>query len=426
MTLTIHYHMKKISFQLFPFLLALLFVFPILKENWSSIIVILICLNTIVYKIASKDYSWPGKISLVLTVPFWIILLRSIFTTNWNESAVHIQHALFFLILPLFFFFIPKEHFTKEKIALYLKVLKYTCLTIAIIYVVSFFTNYSVSEFFIVFQNVSSFRNYVYFDFTLFKIHPTYYTTLLVFCTAHSFDLVLQERKYSHFLFVVAFLLISIMLLTRLNIVLLVLTLTLMVFLRSKLNIKQMLLLSGGILGLTVVISLLTPGIKHRFIELYHSYNVKPENVAYDSTNIRKAIFDCSVAITKENFWFGVGFENIQNELNTCYQNNYDSSFYDGHNYMTHNYFLYILASGGIFCLALFLFYLSTIVRIAWKSKDFLFKVFLINVMLIWFIEDYLYRHYGLLYFNLLLICFIRYTENQTAEKKPKAKHNTL
>jgi len=30
--------------------------------------------------------------------------------------------------------------------------------------------------------------------------------------------------------------------------------------------------------------------------------------------------------------------------------------------------------------------------------------------MVIWFIEDYLYRHYGILYFNLLLICFIRYT----------------
>ncbi|MFY8009408.1 MAG: hypothetical protein ACOVNW_06885, partial [Flavobacterium sp.] len=65
--------MKKISFQLFPFLLALLFVFPILKENWSSIIVILICLNTIVYKIAAKDYTWPSKTALWLTIPFWII-----------------------------------------------------------------------------------------------------------------------------------------------------------------------------------------------------------------------------------------------------------------------------------------------------------------------------------------------------------------
>lgn len=417
--------MKKISFQLFPFLLALLFVFPILKENWSSIIVILICLNAIVYKIAAKDFTWPKRTTLLLTIPFWLVTFRSLFSNHWSESATHIQHALFFLILPLFFFFIPKEHFTKQKFDLYIKVLKYTCLAIGVIYVVSFFMNYSVSEFFIVFQNVSSFRNYVYFDFTLFKIHPTYYTTLLVFCTAHSFDLVLQQKKYSQFLFVVAFMLISIMLLTRLNIVLLLLTLTLMVFFRSKLKVKQMLLLSGGILGLTVVISMLTPGIKHRFVELYHSYDVKPKNVAYDSTNIRRAIFDCSVAISKENFWFGVGFENLQDELNTCYKDNYDSSFYDGHNYMTHNYFFYILLSGGIFCLAVFLFYLFTILQIAWKSNNFLFKVFLINVMVIWFIEDYLYRHYGILYFNLLLICFIRYTENQTLATEIESKKVT-
>jgi hypothetical protein len=133
--------MKKISFQLFPFLLALLFVFPILKENWSSIIVILICLNAVVYKIASRDYSRPKKTTLLLTIPFWIIALRSLFSTNWAESATHMQHALFFLILPLFFFFIPKEHFSKQKFDLYIKVLKYTCLAIGITYVVSFFMN---------------------------------------------------------------------------------------------------------------------------------------------------------------------------------------------------------------------------------------------------------------------------------------------
>lgn len=412
--------MKKISVQLFPFLIPALFVFPILKESWSSFIVILICLNTLVYKIAAKDYALPKTSSLFFTIPFWIVVFRSLFSDNWSISATHIQHALFFLIIPLFFFFIPKEFFSKQKIGLYISVLKFTCLSIAVIYVLSFFLKYSLSEFFIVFQNVSSFRNYVYFDFTLFKIHPTYYTTLLVFCTAHSFDLVLKQRKYAHFLFVLGFMLISIMLLTRLNIVLLVATLTLMVFLRSNLKLRQMLLLSGGILTLTVVISLLTPGIKHRFVELFNSYDVKPENVAYDSTNIRRAIFDCSVAISREDFLFGVGFENLQAELNACYHSNYDSSFYENHNYMTHNYFFYILLSSGIFGLALFLFYLFKILRIALKSGNFLFKVFLFNVIMIWFIEDYLYRHYGILYFNLLLICFIRYSENQSIETDPE------
>jgi O-antigen ligase len=185
-----------------------------------------------------------------------------------------------------------------------------------------------------------------------------------------------------------------------------------MVFLRSNLKIKQTLLLSAGILILVASIGVFTPGIKDRFVELFRSFNVKPKDVSYDSTNIRRAIFDCSVAISKENFLFGIGFENLQNELNACYKENYDSSFYDNHNYMTHNYFFYILLSSGIFGLILFLFYLANIIRIAFKANLFLFYVFLFNVIIIWFIEDYLYRQYGILYFNLMLLCFIRWSQN--------------
>lgn len=408
----------NISLKLFPVLLSLLFVFPILKENLSSLIVILICLNTIVYKIGSKDYVFVSFKTMLLTIPFWIIFCNMFFSSDYNISITHIQHALFFLIIPIFFSLIPSQFFTKKYLDQYLFVLKITCLAIAAIYLFSFFYNNSIEEFFVVFQHISSFRTYVYYEFDLFVIHPTYYTTLLVFGAAHSFDLVLKQKKYNELVFVISFLIISFLLLTRLNILLLMTTLILMVFLRSKLKLQQRIVLSLSIVGLIATLALLTPGIKHRFFELVQSFNVKPKDVSYDSTNIRRAIFDCSVAISKENFWFGVGFENLQAELNACYHSNYDSSFYENHNYMTHNYFFYILLSSGVFGLLLFLFYLFNIVKIALKSNLFLFKVFLFNVVMIWLIEDYLYRHYGILYFNLLLICFIRYAENQSIETK--------
>ena len=409
-------NMKKISLKLFPFLISLLFIFPIIKESLSSFIVILICLNTVIYKIASKDYSLPTTKTLLLTIPFWIILFCSFFSDNIPVSAIHIQHALFFLIIPVFFSLIPKENFTSKKIDLYIWILKITCILIAVIYVVFFFYHHSISDFFIVFQNVSKFRNFIYYDFKLITIHPTYYTTILVFCSAHSFDLVLKQKKYSEFIFIISFLLISLLLLTRLNIVLLVLTLVLMVFLRSKMKLKQMITVTTSIIILVVGLSVLTPGIKQRFVELFHSYDVKPENVAYDSTNIRRAIFDCSVSISKENILYGIGFENLQNGLNNCYKSNYDSSFYEGQSYMTHNYYFYILLSSGIIGLLIFLVYIINIMRLCLKSNFFLFKVFLLNVLVICCIEDYLYRHYGILYFNLLLICFIQYSKNKESD----------
>lgn len=404
--------LENISFNLFSILLPLLFLFPILKENLCTVLIIVICINTLIYSVLSKSYRQINRSVFLLTIPFWIIVCRSFLTTDLKESINHVQHSSLFLIIPLFFSLIPNEFFRKKKIDLYITFLKFTCLLIAIIYVIAFFRSNSADEFFVVFQHVSSFRNFIYYDFTLFKIHPTYYTTLLVFCSAHSFDLILRQKKYIQFLFILPFLIISILLLTRLTIVLMTLTLTSMVFLRSGLKVRQMLFLSGGILILVVGIGMFTPGIKDRFVELFESFNVKPENVAYDSTNIRRAIFDCSVDISKENFLLGVGFENLQDELNACYKDNYDSSFYEKINYMTHNYFFYILVSSGIFGLLLFLFYLGNVIKIATKANQFLFYVFLFNVIVIWFTEDYLYRQYGILYFNLMLICFIRYSQN--------------
>lgn len=412
--------MKKISFKLFPILISLLFIFPILKENLSSFIVTLICLNTIIYKITAKDYTFIKPKTLLLTIPFCIILFSSFFSHNYRISLIHIQHALLFLIIPVFFSLIPIGFFNNQKVNLYIRILKLTCLLMAFIYVISFFRHNSIDNFFFVFQNVSAFRNYVYFDFNLFIIHPTYYTAILVFCSAHSFDLILNKKKYNEFLFVISFLIISFLLLTRLNIVLLVLTLIIMVFFKSQMNLRQKIAVSGTIVVSLTVLALFTPGIKTRFVEMFNSFNTKPENVAYDSTNIRIAIFDSSVAIAKENWITGVGFENLQNKLNDTYKKNYDSSFYTNQNYMTHNYFFYIFLSAGIFGLLFYLFYIINVIKICLKSNLFLFKVFLFNVLILCFIEDFFYRQYGILYFNLFFLCFIRYSENLTNEDKLK------
>ncbi len=410
--------MKNITYKLFSFLISLLFIFPILKENFSSIITIVLCLNTLLYAISKKDYKSFNAKALWLTIPFWIILFRSFFSDNYLESINHISHSLFFLIIPITFFAIPKEFFRFDKINLYLFVLKNVCLIIALIYVICFLINVPAWKYEIVSQNISVFRDYVYSDFKIFVIHPTYYTSILILCSAHSLELVLNKKKYYEIIYVLVFVTITFLLLTRLNMMLLLATLLYILLFRNKLSIAKK--WSVFVAGLCVVGALvyLTPGIRERFVEIYSSFNAKPKDAAYDSTNVRKAIFDSSVAIAKENWVFGVGFENLQDKLNDIYKQNYDSSFYTEKNYMTHNYFFYIFLSSGIIGLLFYLFYVVNIIKICIKSNMFLFKVFLINVLIVCFIEDFFYRHYGILYFNLLLLCFIRYSENLSNEKQ--------
>jgi O-antigen ligase len=284
---------------------------------------------------------------------------------------------------------------------------------IAFIYVVYYFINVPLWKFDVIFNNVSNFRKYVYEDFKLFIIHPSYYTSILILCIAHSLEMVLNQKKYFQLFYIICFLVISFLLLTRLNIVLQIILIIGMILNSKKLQLRYRVLFLVGILSITTTLTIYTPGIKARFVELIESYSVKPENLAYDSTNVRKAIYDCSLDISKDNLIFGVGFNNLQSQLNNCYQSNYNSNFYIETNYLTHNYYFYILLSSGIIGLGFFGFYLFNIIKISLKSDNLIFKIFILHSLIICFVEDYLYRQRGILFFNLMLMCFIKYSEKE-------------
>lgn len=403
--------LKNIQQKSLTFFIGLIFLFPILKENIASLIIILLCVFVLTSKNRVKHTRFLQPKTFFLTVPFYIILINTLIFSGFKSTYSHAQHALLFIAIPMIFNIIPIENFNKKKINLYFNIIKNVCLLIAIIYVISYLYNVPSWQFNVVFNNESRFRNHIYNDFNLFVIHPSYYTTILIFCAAQSFDLVLREKKYLQLIYVVVFLAITLMLLTKLNLVLMVAELTLMIFIRSFYQIKTKLILVFSMISLICTFAFFTPGIKERFIEIYKSFGVKPANAAYDSTNVRKAIFDSSINIIKDNWITGVGFDNLQDELNKKYKENYDSSFFKEHNYMTHNYYFYILISSGIFGFLFYLYYLATIIKICLKSNIFLFKLFVINALIICFVEDYFYRQYGALFFNLVLMCFIIHQE---------------
>lgn len=409
--------MKKITYKLFPILICLLLIFPIMKENFSSFIMILLSINLIVYKISARDFKFVKPKVLLLTIPFWIIFFSSLFSNNYEISFLHVNHALFFLLIPVVFSLIPPEFFSQSKIDLYFFILKNICLLIAVIYVGSFLINVPLWRF--NFQEGYVFREYIYSYFTLFVIHPAYYTTILILVFAHSLEMVIKKKKYWQLIYVVCFLGITFLLLTKLNIVIMILVLIFMLLFRTSLNLKQKIIITSLSLTFITLLIAYTPGIKNRFLETYNSFNSKPQGLAYDSTNIRKAIFDCSVSIADGNLPFGVGFEHLQERLNECYKANYDSSFYLNHEYMTHNYYFYILLSSGLIGLFFYLIYLANIIKISYNSKSFLLRLLVLSVLIMCFIEDYFYRHFGLLYFNLILMLYIRFidtTEHKSIE----------
>jgi O-antigen ligase len=170
--------------------------------------------------------------------------------------------------------------------------------------------------------------------------------------------------------------------------------------------------LTFSLVSCVALLVVFTPGVKSRFAEVITSINNPPQGIEYNSTNIRKAIFDCSIKLIHSDYLKGVGFSNLQNKLTSCYERNYLSHFYYENQYMTHNYFFYILISSGIFGFLFFMLYVLQIVRVAFQIRCFVFSVFLINILLMSLIEDFMYRHYGGLFFNIILLLFIRHHEH--------------
>lgn len=408
--------MKNITERLFYVLVPALFTFPLFKESISTFIFILLAANTLFYVIATKKYRLDAKI-LYFTIPFWIILVNCLFYLSGIDSMRAVKNALYFLLFPIVFAYLPPEHFTWEKIRFYLNLLKNICAAMAIVYVGAFLYFYDFADFFVYKYDIPKFRDFVYHEIPFFRVHPTYYTAIVFLCCAYAFEKVLKEKKYLELAYIFVFIFITFLLLAKLNIILLLALISGMLVFRAAFSVRQKLVSVVLLLTAAAVLAVSVPGIKKRFVEIFKSYDKPPSGVSYDSTNVRLAIVNCCWDIAETDYLWGVGFTNIGKELMDCYATNYDSDFYKQQGYLSHNYFFYIFLSSGIFGLLLYLFYLYKVVRSAIRINKFLLFVALANIFVLCFSEDFFYRQYGLFYFSLVFFTCYNYGKTVARSK---------
>ncbi len=410
----------------FLILIPLLFTFPFFKESLSTFIFILVAVTTFFYTVATKEYALKNKELLYFTIPFWIILIRSLFDLGSENNFSPVKNGLFFLLFPVVFGYIPKKFFTEQKLLLYLTILKNICAIIAVSYILMFLYYYDFNAFFVFKYNIPKFRDFVYNEVPFFKIHPTYFTAVVFLCTAFSLENILKKKKYWDIFYVLLFVGITFLLLVKINMLLLFLLTGGMLLFRSSLNLKQKGFLFISFLTTGVLLITFVPGVKNRFTEMADSFNKPPTGLAYDSTNIRVAIVECSLELAEKNYLWGVGFSNLSPALENCFSKNYDSNFYLENTYLTHNYYFYIFISSGILgalFLALFLFKLLKAVR---RINIFLLTITIGNVLILNLSEDFFYRHYGLFFFCLILFSFFKLKENTNPSEQTVLTQNTI
>lgn len=403
------------SYLIYPLL-----AFPLWKENITMLFFVLFSVFNIRSFIITKKVTGIHKVEgWVLFIPFLIVLFSSFLRNEIHENKDALNHAGLFVALPLSFIMAPDYLFDKKKIAGYLNFLLYSSLILILAYLLLFFYHNPVNDFFGTKYNSSLFRDFVYEKTIIFSIHPAYFSSVLFLGMAFCVEKIKHTFSLKYLSFIVVFYVFTFLLLSKLNILLMHILLIYALY-STKTITKKSKLISGFVFGILMSLFVVfTPGMFKRIEEIYKSFNTVPSGLAFDSTNIRRAIYTCDFELIQSNYLSGIGYSNIVNDIQRCFQSKYDSSFFEGANYMSHNFFIYTLLGSGIVGLILFLFFIFKTTFFLFRFHSITFQAFAVNTIAMCLIEDYFYRQNGAFFFLLWYLILLRFGAKNNKIENP-------
>jgi O-antigen ligase len=138
-----------------------------------------------------------------------------------------------------------------------------------------------------------------------------------------------------------------------------------------------------------------------------------PDSHNLSSMNLRNGIHFCTFEIIKNDLLFGIGIGDVQNELNKCYKINFDTTLFQRRVFNTHNYYLFLVSSAGVFALISFIiFYISILLKLLKKREYFLMSAYIL-LFIVFFSESFLQRAYGVSTFCILQLSSLNKLKKQ-------------
>lgn len=398
---------------IFSFLL--LAAFPIMKENINSIVIIFCALLTVIDRLINKQPFAFNKSLLYLTFVFWMFFTHEIISLDFSTKRILLY--LPFLVFPLLFHFRP-DYINYKTINQSIYVFQLSILIRCIYFLFVFLSENTVFKLLDVSNyNIPFFRHYVFHNAS-FQIHPTYFSAFLLISFTLSYFILNSEGKKSkkllgiqrlNVLFSTFFIFL---LSSRMVIIVLFLSIIFMLFYFGKKQSKTriIIIVAGFIILCGVGFYSFNNILAKRFNEVRTEISKPVKGLYYNSTNVRVTFYTCSFELVKELPFFGYG-DSLQSNLNSCYATNFDSDFYKKQDYNTHNYYLNLLLYGGWVFLLLFLFYIFYVfIKIKYSV---LAIVFLMQILMINFTENYFSRHFGIIPFTYFITIFIFFNKSK-------------
>ena len=378
-------------------------LFPILPHLVNVITIGAFTILSLLFLIASKDKLEKSKILIINSSLYITYLISLLYTSNFDYATKHLLTALSLAVLPLAFYFLNTAHFFSKNVLkkTFLNTFWMGSVVYSLVVYCSFFL-YSNPRYPL--KDANFFRK-ASTSIPLIDQHPIYSSIILSLAILIGLYYLLDSNK--KYKFVVGLgqlsLLTLLFILMSKGVILALIASVFILLIFKLLNPFKFIytILTGSLILVFLYVAI--PQKNNRFSQLFNekSYSNLNKN---NSTSIRINIYKCAWTKIKDAPLFGYGFGDVKDELINCYT--LKSSFMVKERYNSHNQYLSIWLSTGIFGLLIFCYALFYNLRLSFKADDYLGFSILLFFIVILFFENILERQTGVILFAFLLSLF--------------------
>lgn len=394
---------------------------PMLLNNMAIIFITLYWL----FLLVNKELVRPNiKTFLIITLPYSILLFGGLNSSNLEQFGTELTKSIPFLLYPLIFFTVPYK-LTPNQFKTVLMAFVGGNVVVAFFLLgvigyktilggLSMQTLWSLTH-----QTLSA-------HVSLNAIYLSLFLVVSMIITTHYFlnrEAVRRPRQKIGFVSIMLLFVVVLIFLSSRSILLSGAAIVGLMFFKYYLENERFLkvllrfVLAGvfiSIVGLTI-----NPVLKWRIESVVGMQDTNFTVGKEEGILMRKRLWSSSVEVFKDNWLFGVGSGDFNDELKKVYQKEkYRIQF--RRNMNSHNQYLSYLVSNGIIGLFLFIFYMFYPMRMYFKRKLWMSFFITILFVLSFITESYLYTNKGVAvvaFFMTFLFNFSCPTITKTFEK---------
>ncbi|MFZ6053169.1 O-antigen ligase family protein [Halocola ammonii] len=174
----------------------------------------------------------------------------------------------------------------------------------------------------------------------------------------------------------------------------------------------------GSLLGGFALLAILSQQVfLARLSDLLHIIKDPSRALVYSGTGDRISMYQCSMAILKDCWLFGLGSDNVQTTLNGCYLL-INPKMALTHNYNSHNEYLNAILTFGVWGLSLLIYFFVMVFRSI--KSELLFSAIFGIVFFQMFTENILARQHGVFMVVMMTVLLVISRQNRSLQSRPE------